>query len=222
VFGFAGFGAGLPSVPLLALVYGPAVAVVITVVLPIPGSLTLFAWGVRNANWREVLPILAAGAIAAQGGAWLLLTLDPETTRRAIGGVVLTIAVLLLAGWRYRGRRTTVSGLVTGVFGGVVHGSAGIGGPVTGLYLLSSPEPATTIRANAIMVSVTFSALTLIPYALGGAITETTVVRIALLLGPYLAGAWAGAKTFHRASDAGYRKAALVLIAVMGVAVLFA
>ncbi len=42
-------------------------------------------------------------------GAWLLVTVDAELMRRVIAGVVIVFTLVLLAGWRYRGPRTTAT-----------------------------------------------------------------------------------------------------------------
>ena len=67
---------------------------------------------------------------------------EVDFVRRAIGGFVIVIAVILMTGWRHTGDRGGIKGLmawiVTGSLGGWLAGFGGIGGPIPVLYFMAA------------------------------------------------------------------------------------
>ncbi|MCK5495479.1 MAG: hypothetical protein KAI80_03625, partial [Hyphomicrobiaceae bacterium] len=81
-------------------------------------------------------------------GIYLLFNLDPELTRRAMGGVVVLAGLILLSGWVYRGPRGVLPSTTVGAAAGVLAGAVGLGGPAIALYFLAAPQSETVQRAN--------------------------------------------------------------------------
>lgn len=217
MFGFAGFGGGLIMTPLLAIIYWPTEAVIIVNAIPI-----LVAWQVvptirPYVNWREVTPLIVVSLIATPIGAYFLLVGDPEVIRRVMGVVVLFAAVTMLLGWTYSGPRNRLTSTIAGFIGGGMNGYVGLGGPFISLYFLSVAESSRIQRANILISMLAISIIVMIPLAVGGAFTRDTVVRCAVLMIPYGVALWVGARVFRRATDAIYRRVALILLVAVGV-----
>ena len=221
MFGFAGFGGGLIMTPLLTLIYWPTEGVVIANAIPI-----FVAWQTLPAirphiRWKEVAPLLAAAVVATPIGAYFLLVGDPEFIRRVMGAVVLFAAITILFGWTYRGPRNRLTAVVAGIVSGGMNGYAGLGGPFMGLYFLAAQASSRVQRANILLSMLLIGAMVIVPLAIGGAIGLDTVTRCAVLMIPYGAALWVGARVFRYTSDAIYRRVALVLLMAVGISTLF-
>ena len=139
--GFAGFGAGMILVILLSFVYGPVQAVAMLMVLDILASAQMLPRAAGQTDWRLIGPLALITCLISPLGLYALLNVEPDTLRRAIGIVVLSLALIMLSGWRYRGAtRPAVTGGV-GVLAGLLMGVTGLGGPPVILYVLSQPSP---------------------------------------------------------------------------------
>ena len=56
IYGFAGFGGGLTMVPLMALVYWPTEAVIISCLLPVITGVVAWPGTLHHVQWRHVVP----------------------------------------------------------------------------------------------------------------------------------------------------------------------
>jgi uncharacterized membrane protein YfcA len=220
VRGFSGFGAALIMAPGFLLVVSPQDAVVMTVLLNFMTITQLLGPALRQVNWRELGPMGLAGMAGVPLGSVLLIAVDGGVIRRVIGAVVLGFSVAMLAGWRYTGPRTRGATLVVGALGGMLTGSAGVGGPPVILYLLSNDRPMAESRAGFI-VFFTFIQLAALPvFLVAGLVSWRLLGHTALLVPLYLIATHVGARLFARANEALARRLALGLLVVIGLATL--
>jgi uncharacterized protein len=212
--GLSGFGGALIFVPLASAIVGPRWAAPLLLMIDSVSAAGLVPNAWRCANRREV-GIMAAGALfGVPLGVWLLAKADPLALRWGLATIVAAALVLLISGWRYRGRRTRPVAAGVGLLGGVLSGTAQIGGPPIATYWLSSPLTAEVVRANLVLyfaISTVFSA---IAYLAGGLLTWR-LLMLALLIGPaYALGMFAGSRLFGVASETTFRWLCYALIAV--------
>ena len=59
--------------------------------------------------------------------------------RRVIAGMAAAFSLLLLTGWRYRGRHMLGLSVATGSASGLMVGAISMGGPPIFLYLMAGP-----------------------------------------------------------------------------------
>jgi uncharacterized membrane protein YfcA len=211
--GFSGFGSALVYVPLVAAVYEPVTAsatlLLINFVTGAPFAVPAFP----HCNWREVLPIWIAAAIAAPMGAKALVMLDPVLLRWFIAATVLALLFVLMSGWRYHGKPKLPITLGVGLLSGFGGGVAQISGPPVIIYWLGGALPALTARANLIVYFLLSGAVICVVYGAQGLFTADVAV-LALLLGvPFLVAQTVGARLFHRASEQIYRYVAYAIVA---------
>jgi uncharacterized membrane protein YfcA len=218
IHGFAGFGSGFVIVPVMAFVYGPVDAVTVNSLASLPAIAPLVPGMLRRLDRAEVLPVLAPLVVAVPAGAFALTVVDPLVMRRTIGAFVVFSALVLLRGYRWSGPRNRLVGVGAGVLGGVIGGSTSTGGAVVTAYLLAAEGPADVKRAGILAITTTISIITVVTLAAIGAVGPRTLLLAAALTVPLLVGIWFGAWAFGRASDAAYRRFALVLLMVVGVA----
>lgn len=218
--GFTGFGSTLVMVPLLTFVYGPAESVVVGIGLSALGSLQLLPEASRDADWPDVFPACLAILVAAPVGAYLLLSSDPEITRRLMGGVVILVALIMIRGWNYTGPRNVATSAAFGGFSGFTGGFFGMGAPGVTIYYLSGTVRAAIQRANILIVLGVVSSTTVVAVSLGGGSDWGSLIFGALLFIPFSIPMWIGAHVFRRASNEVYRQVCLWLLIIMGITVI--
>jgi len=218
--GFSGFGGTMTLAPSLSLVMPPPEAVAVALMMEIAGATQLFPGAAREANWREFAPLTLAACAVAPIGSYLLVSLDPDITRRMIGGTVVVFVFIMLAEFRFKGRPSATTAVSVGGLGGFLLGSTGVGGPPVILYLLSTPTPVQTARANIIIHIGLTSVALLVLLWLHDVLGMISLWRGLVLFPILLAANWAGARLFGLASEALFRRFALIFLACVGLVAL--
>lgn len=218
--GYAGFGTAITLAPIYSLLWGPRLGVPTMLVMEalIAGSLVPGVWRVWNR--RVTLPMAGAACLALPFGTVLLAATEPQLLRRAIGGLVLGFAILLSAGWRYRGARPLPLNLGVGVVSGLLKGATGMSGPPVILYLLSGAEAAREHRANLIVFFGIVSLAAIPPLVWYGLLNVTVVVLTAAMMLPLLGGLRVGIKLFGRLPEAWFRRIAYLFVGSVGLVAL--
>ena len=220
--GFVGFGGALVIVPVLSLAFGPKTAVAATSIMGLPAMLQLLPEAVRFSERPVVVPVGLATLLATPIGSWILVAADPGLMKIVISGLVVSMAAMLAVGWRPK-REVGLAGLITaGVAGGLVQGSAGIGGPPVVAVALSRPGTAKAQRANvlALMTAITVSSFA--PLLSWGLFTREALAIGILLLPVYLAATALGSRYFAQGGQRHFRGAALATLAAVGLGTLVA
>jgi uncharacterized protein len=211
--GFSGFGAALIFVPLAGALAGPKIAAPILVVIDgvFASYLIPSAW--KLGDRRDVSLMFAGAMIGVPIGTAILSLFAPLTLRWLIAGMAAAMLLLLLSGWRYRGRPHALATVAVGAVSGLFSGIAQIGGPPVVSYWLGTETAQAKLRANVILYFAASSILSLTTYVWGGLMTPQ-VLKFALFAGPaYGLGTLAGARLFGHASPAVFRASTLILIA---------
>ena len=217
---FHRFGSSLVLIPLLTFIYGPAEAVAVGMGLAALGYVLLLPDAIRDADWPDVIPACLMGLVFIPIGITLLLTTDPDITRRLMGGSVILVALVMIRGWSYNGPRNKLTSAAAGSFTGFTSGFFGMGAAGATIYYLSGNIRAAVQRANILIVLGVMSALAMIGVSLGGgADLGSLILGVALIL-PFALPTWAGALLFRRASNEVYRQVCLWLLMIMGCAVI--
>lgn len=217
--GFSGFGAALVFVPLASAAVGPRAAVPVLALLECVSCLAFLPGAWRHAARREV-GVMSLGAIfAVPLGALILAHSDPVALRWAMTGLVLAALVVLGSGWRYRGAGSAPLTVGVGAVGGVMSGTAMLGGVAPAVWWLGRGGAALNVRANMNLYFAILTAAVTAAFAWRGLIGAGSA-WLALAAGPaYAAGLWGGAALFGMASETTFRRTAYVLIlaaAVLG------
>ena len=215
--GFSGFGSALIFMPLASSVIGAQLASPLLLLIDFLTTLTLIPNAARRADKRDVSIISIGALIGIPLGTMVLALADPLTVRWIIALLIISLLVLLMSGWRFRGRPTMPLTISVGFTGGFFGGLAQAGGPPVVLYWLREGAVAAVTRANIILYFAIGDVLIVISYFVGGLWT-TTVLGLALATGPLFGlGLWIGSKLFGVASDDTFRRICYALIAVSAV-----
>jgi uncharacterized protein len=212
VRGFSGFGAAMLMTPVFSALYGPAVGVVLCLLLEIAVGLPLLRRAVPLVDWRRIGLLLLAAAVGIPFGNLVLTNSSPEPMRWAISGIVLLAVVLLASGWRYHGRPTSGATAGVGVISGFLNGLSGMAGPPIAFYYLAGIESAAQVRANLTTYFVFVDLLTLSAFAVRDLLGWSTAIHGLLLAPAVMLGGVAGERLFPLASENFYRRLALILL----------
>jgi uncharacterized protein len=201
--------------PILAILYGPAEAVLMIAVMEIVVSVQLVPKALPDAQWQFLGPLILAAIIGMPLGAWLLATTEPELIARFIAGIVMVFVIVLAVGWRYQGPKRLLPTLGVGGVSGALLTATSVGGPPVLLYILSGQDSARTNRANIILYFAIAEIITPIFLYLQDLFALEVVIRALALCPAYMVGAWVGSRLFRESSEQIYRRVALIFLSMI-------
>src|ERR1700731_2876446 len=175
--GFSGFGSALIFMPLASSIAAPRLVAAVLLIIDFIGAAPLIPNAWKQAD-RKATAIMALGALVGVPiGTWFLSRLEPVTTRWIISGFVFALLLLLLSGWRYRGKDHP--GLAGGIGGlsGFCSGLAQTGGPPIVGYWLGRPLPSVIARANILLFFAASDLFSTVNSSFSGLITSD-VIRV--------------------------------------------
>jgi uncharacterized protein len=210
--GFSGFGAALIFMPLASSVAPPPLVAALLLIIDFVGAAPLIPNAWREADRKATMIMVLGSAVSIPIGTYFLTRLDPVTTRWILSAFVAALLLLLLSGWRYRGKDHAALSVAIGAVSGFCSGLAQTGGPPIVGYWLGRPILANVARANILLFFGLSDVFGAISYAVSGLITEQAIT-FSLIVGPvYAVAIWLGAKLFGCASEKLFRVICYVLI----------
>jgi uncharacterized protein len=211
--GFSGFGSALIFMPLASSIAAPRLVAALLLMIDLVGSSPLIPNAWKHADRKATAVMVLGALVGVPFGTYFLSRLDPVTTRWIISAFVFALLLLLVSGWRYRGREHFAISIGIGGLAGFCSGLAQTGGPPIVGYWLGRPIAPIIARANIMLFFVASDFFSVVSYALTGLITSDAI-RFSLLIGPvYAIGVLIGATLFGRASEPLFRAICYALIA---------
>src|SRR5260370_26662533 len=138
--GFSGFGSALIFMPLASSIAAPRLVAALLLIIDFFAAAPLIPNAWKQAD-RKATSILGCGALVGVPiGTYFLSRLEPVTTRWIISAFVFALLLLLLSGWRYRGKNYPAISVGIGGVSGFFrrHGETGAG-----------PAPRSSVRGRA-------------------------------------------------------------------------
>ena len=220
--GFSGFGSALINAPVLSLIWGPTIGVPVAALIEVAPAIQLTPKAIKIANWKTVWAFSIPALILLPAGTFILVSVPADDMRRAIGAIVLVVALILWSGWRYRGPRGVVPSMCVGLVGGSLAGATGVAGPPVILYLMSSEDSPAQTRANLIAYFTIILFGIVATFSLKGLVSLNTLWLAAAMLIPFIAGTAIGTRMFPLASERVFRNIALTTLTMSSLYVLAA
>src|SRR5882757_3967016 len=212
--GFSGFGSALIFMPLASSIAGPRLVAALLLIIDFVAAAPLIPNAWKQADRKATAVMVFGAMIGVPIGTYFLSRLDPVTTRWIISGFVFALLLLLLSGWRYRGKDYTAVTVGVGGLSGFCSGLAQTGGPPIVGYWLGRPIASIIARANILLFFGASDFFSAVSYALTGLITMDAI-KFSFVVGPvYAVGVWFGASLFGKASEALFRSICYALIAM--------
>jgi uncharacterized protein len=211
--GFSGFGSALIFMPLASSIADPRLVAALLLIIDFVAAAPLLPGAWEKADRKATAIIVFGALIGVPIGTYFLSRLEPVTTRWIISAFVFALLLLLLSGWRYRGKDHAAVSVGIGGLSGFCSGLAQTGGPPIVGYWLGRPIPSVVARANIVLFFGASDFFSAVSYAAAGLITVNAIL-FALVVGPvYAIGVWFGASLFGKASEAIFRAICYALIA---------
>jgi uncharacterized protein len=211
--GFSGFGSALIFMPLASSVADPRLVAALLLIIDFVSAAPLLPGAWEKADRKATAVMVTGALIGVPIGTYFLSRLEPVTTRWIISVFVFALLLLLLSGWRYRGKDHAAVSIGIGGLSGFCSGLAQTGGPPIVGYWLGRPLPSVIARANIVLFFGASDFFSAISYAAAGLITMDAI-KFALVVGPvYGIGVWFGASLFGKASETVFRAICYALIA---------
>jgi uncharacterized membrane protein YfcA len=210
--GFSGFGSALIFMPLASSMAAPRLVAALLLIIDFVAAAPLVPDAWKQADRKATAVMVVGALIGVPIGTYFLSRLHPVTTRWIISAFVFAL-LMLLSGWRYRGKDYPATSIGIGGLSGFCSGLAQTGGPPIVGYWLGRPIASVIARANILLFFAASDFFSAVSYSLTGLITADAI-RFSFLVGPvYGIGVWFGAALFGRASERLFRAICYVLIA---------
>jgi uncharacterized protein len=211
--GFSGFGSALIFMPLASSIADPRLVAALLLIIDFVAAAPLLPGAWEKADRKATAVMVAGALIGVPIGTYFLSRLEPVTTRWIISAFVFVLLLLLLSGWRYRGKDYAAVSVGIGGLSGFCSGLAQTGGPPIVGYWLGRPIPSVIARANIFLFFGASDVFSAVSYAAAGLIT-LDAIKFAFVVGPvYAVGVWFGASLFGKASETVFRAICYALIA---------
>lgn len=220
VRGFSGFGTGMILVPVLSLLYSPAVAVVSVVLLEIVPTVQMLPAEINKCDWRSVVPMSIAALFALPFGSYILVNTSADVMRVLIALLLIISVMFLLSGQRMQRKNGLTGAAGTGIISGVISGASGLGGVPVMLYFLSGCFNAKVVRASLVVFLALTTLIALASYAAHGIIRMEIVLRVLCLVPVFILAIWSGGKFFGKVSEPLFRKITLGFLGGVGILML--
>lgn len=217
VRGVSGFGGAMVIAPALSVLVDPVSAVVHALALEAVAAVAVLHRLWHRLEARTLMLIGLPALVTIPLGGLLLVGLEPGPIRTMLALTVIGFSTAMLLGLRFTGEPRTGPAAAVGAASGVLFGATSMGGPPVILYLLSGPSGHATTRANLMAYISAASAVALILPWQAGQIDGATARSVGLLILPYLAAIWAGARLFPLIDERLFRR--LTLVFMIGVSV---
>jgi uncharacterized membrane protein YfcA len=216
--GFSGFGSALIFMPLASSIAAPKLVAALLLIIDFIAAAPLVPQAWKNADRKATAVIVLGALVGVPIGTYFLSRLEPVTTRWIISGFVFALLLLLLSGWRYRGKDHAAISVGIGGLSGFCSGLAQTGGPPIVGYWLGRPIPSIIARANILLFFGASDFFSVVSYAATGLITADAI-KFSCVVGPvYALGVWFGASLFGKASEELFRATCYALIATAVIA----
>ena len=217
VSGLAGFAFSAVAGALLLRLIEPAETVSLLLVCSLGAQLVSMANLWRSINWREVLPLVAAGLAGIPIGTYVLMVLPAATFAAAFGIFLVGYSAVMLVRPVLAIRcRSHIPTLLSGFLGGVTGGAIAFPGAMPTIWC-NMQGLAKERQRGLIQPFILIMQVATIAYFSGAGIMTSETLLVSLVCAPVvLVGTWLGLRVYHRFSDAEFRQLVLVVLLVCG------
>ena len=212
VRGYSGFGFSALTIASSALVTNPLHFVAVVVLWETVMTLQALSGIWKDVDWRRVGLLLVGAMVGMPLGIWALTSISEDAARGVISAYVLTMSLILLAGWKLRGTVGPLANLGAGLVSGLAN-APGMGGlPVAAFFAAQAMSPA-VFRATLVAYFPLLDLYSAPIYWWGGMVTWDTLWIGLIGLPLVVLSNWLGSRHFLRTEPQDFRRFAILLLA---------
>ena len=212
VRGYSGFGFSALTIASSALVTNPLHFVAVVVLWETVMTLQALSGIWKDVDWRRVGLLLVGAMVGMPLGIWALTSISEDAARGVISAYVLTMSLILLAGWKLRGTVGPLANLGAGLVSGLAN-APGMGGlPVAAFFAAQAMSPA-VFRATLVAYFPLLDLYSAPIYWWGGMVTWDTLWIGLIGLPLVVLSNWLGSRHFLRTESQDFRRFAILLLA---------
>jgi uncharacterized membrane protein YfcA len=220
--GATGFGAGVVSIPLLALALPLPVVIPLVTALGMIASFGQVIHQRRWVDWGAVRGLLVPSLAGVAAGLWLFSALDPPLLLRALALFMIGYGLWSVLPRRAARPAAVWLGVLAGALGGFVATIfGGMAGPLYAVYLRTCALDKARFRATMSLALFCLSALRAAGYGGLGFYDARVLWLLAAALPVVLAAMLAGDRWHARLDEARFGRVVAVLLVLSGAALLF-
>lgn len=217
VRGFSGFGSAMIIMPVASSFMAPIEAVIFLVLVELVGPLPNLRAAWRDGARKDVGVLLIGALLGLPFGLWGLSVMNPEPFGWLVSGAVITLLIMTMTGWRFRGDLTRQMTAMAGAIGGFMTGFVAISGPPVIMLYMASKLPASVIRANFLLYLIAIDSMLLLSMIATGMMVWK-IAFLGLLIGiPNLIGNFIGGWLFDPKAERVFRTVAYLIIALSAI-----
>src|SRR5205823_15097543 len=166
--GLSGSGSALFSMSLASSIADPRLVAALRLIIDFVAAAPLLPGAWQKADRKATAVMVTGALIGVPIGTYFLSRLEPVTTRWIISIFVFALLLLLLSGWRYRGKDHAAVSIGIGGLSGFCSGLAQTGGPPIVGYWLGRPLPSVIARPNILLFFGASDFFSAVSYAVTG------------------------------------------------------
>ena len=216
--GFAGFGFGLITAPLLLLLYGPAFVIPFSIICALAINLLLTIKSkIRFTSVDYITPLVAGALIGTPIGVYSLLSLDENVIRLFLSLLLVLYSLYSLFVREIKKKLGNKSAFIAGVFSGLLGAALSTGGPPVIIWTSLQTWPKEKIRSTLIFFFLVSGLMVFVGHTASGLVTGEILRSFLFAIPVIVAGAFAGSYFFSNTSQKLFRKIIYTLIIIMGI-----
>lgn len=224
VTGLAGFGTALVALGFWLYVISPVAAATLVAICSVVAQAQNLPAVWHAVDRNRVGPMIAAGLLGVPVGTLLLSRVDPHVFRLTLGVLLIAFSGFMLLG-RHQPRVAwggRVADGAVGFAGGILGGFAGLSGPLPTVWATLRGWSKDERRGVFQVFNLAILAAVVVWHGVRGLLTVEVMWLAAVALPGTVLGAWLGVRAYLRLSDRHFQTLVLCLLALSGVALVWA
>ena len=221
VYSATGFGIAMTAMPIsLLAISDPQTAVVVVNTGGVAAGVLIAIQARKDIPYREIVPIVVAGAFGVPFGVAILKFADPTVIRVGIVVLILMLAALSLKEFEGEIPFASVLGVVAGFTVGATLTAFAVGGPLIVLFLLARNLGRRSVRGAMALYLLVIAGIGVVAYASSGLYNLERLTLVAIVLVPAFIGFGLGGLLIQRMNERMFRYVVLGIIGLSSMAVL--
>ena len=221
VYSATGFGIAMTAMPISLLAIGdPQTAVIVVNTGGFTAGILIAIQARKDIPYREIVPIVAAGALGVPFGVAILKFADPTVIRIGIVVLILLLAALSLKEYEGEIPYAIVLGIAAGFIVGATLTAFAVGGPLIVLFLLARNLGRRSVRGAMALFLLVIAGIGVIAYASTGLYSAERLTLVGVVIIPAFLGFALGGLLIQRMNEQIFRYVVLGIIGLSSMAVL--